>query len=226
MIQRIILYLFVALAVAFAPTASAHTATQFFLTKVTNLPKNGPAKSVRFNLELQNLFEESLSFQIVHSRVFKAGESYSRKSRPTRSEIYTVQGRDKKRIRVRFQLSNDGKYQVVMKLNVFSGDKKVKLSWQQIDLYFRVQKGVYSVSSYEELYLPKVKKSEPGKPAPVVSVTGKLPMSASVVPLPDDIRHVFGEYNLPKRALPRQRPRTSSPNRSKQTRGKSIDRND
>ena len=178
----------------------AHTATKFFDIEIVDLSSKGSADQVEGVLVLRNLFKEDAL--LVSTRIaerYGMGEEKSRILSGKRVKIAPGGGT---KIPFRFALSGDGKHRVIMHLDVFSPDGSIGIGNQPVDLYFKVESGIYQRTTYQELYLPK-RPEEPSQSGPqLFGKTDKVAKDAPVVPLPKEIQGVLGTKRLKLRALP------------------------
>ena len=179
---------------------NAHTATRFFDVEIADLPVEGAAANVRGVLQLTNVFKED-AFQVSlrQRERYNSGEQDAKEISGDRRRVAAG---ETVKIPFQFALDGDGKYQVIMQLDVFSASGAVQLGHQPVDIQFKVSAGNYRRASYEELYIPR--RSSLGKgPAPSFAETISTDINARVVPLPSEVTALLGENRLDLRALPK-----------------------
>lgn len=180
--------------------AQAHTATRFFETRV-DLPAKGQAAKVQGVLYLQNLFKED-GFVVVlkHAAVY---DSKGEAGRIVAVDKQKVAPGGSLKMPIAFALGSDGKYQVKLSLEVYTRSGSMMLGHQDVDLYFLVRNGNYLLSSYSDLYLPKLPEARKGFPSPTIAKTAATSMTATVIPAPRDAKSVLGEDRLKLRSTPK-----------------------
>ncbi len=187
------------LVLALPSQLNAHTATRFFDVEIAELPAEGPAADVRGVLLLKNVFKQD-EF-LVSLRQSARYDNREKSSPDVAGDRQRVGAGGTLKIPFQFALVGDGKYQVILQLDVFSPSGAVQLGHQPVDIQFKVKGGNYQRASYEDLYVPR--RSSPGKgPAATFSETLKTEINARVVPIPKDVTAVLGENRLELRAVP------------------------
>ena len=192
----------IATSFAALPEARAHTSTQFFRTKITDVANQGSVSKVSGKVVVFNVLPEPLQVKLVYAVKYDAGQRYP-SSKAVESSTVTVKPGAEASLPFSFQLSQDGKYQVVMSLPVL--DKKgFELGSQHVDLYFKVKAGKYERGTYDSVYSMPESVAPQDAPAGGFSTAAADPNEA-VVPLPASITRRLGVNRLPHKALPAPR---------------------
>lgn len=203
-LRRLVILRFIMLvllvSLALVPPLNAHTATKFFEVEIAELAPEGSASNVKGVLLLSNLFKQDAF--LVSLRQSARYDNREKSSAEVSGDRLKVAAGEKLKIPFQFAMVGDGKYQVILQLDVYSPSGAVQLGHQPVDIQFKVENGNYRRVSYDDLYVPR--RLSPGKgPAPGFAETIKTDINARVIPLPKGVTAVLGENRLDLRAVPK-----------------------
>jgi hypothetical protein len=183
-----------------SPKVQAHTATQFFDVDIAELPEEGRADSVKGVLRLRNLFaDDAFLVSLRQSVRYDIG---NKESPSISGDRIRIGAGGTLEVPFQFALGGDGKYQVVLQLDVFSPSGAMQLGHQPVDIQFKVKQGTYQRVSYESLYPAITRPPWIKGPAPAFAETIATDLNAVVEPLPKGVTAVLGEKRLKLLALP------------------------